>query len=64
MRVREFSSSGSMEITIGQLHPSHGAGVVMEEEEKEEWTLKELLEDDDEEGDNEDEEDDVRTDSL
>ena len=64
VRVRELSSSGSMEITRGQLHPSQGAGVVMEEEEKEEWTLKELLDDDDEEGDNEDEDDDVRTDSL
>ena len=64
VRVREFSSSGSMEITIGQLHPSQGGGVVMEEEEKEEWTLKELLEEDDEEGDNDDEDDDVGTDSL
>ena len=66
VRVRELSSSGSMEITIGQLHPSHGAGVVMEEEENEEWMLKELLEEEeeDEEGDNEDEDEDVRTESL
>ena len=56
--VRELSSSGSMEITIGQLQPSQGAGVVMEEEEKEEWTLNELLEDNEEEGDNDSEDDD------
>ena len=76
VRVRELSSSGSMEITRGQLHPSQGAGVVMEEEENEEWMLKELLEEEEEEGNNEeedeegdnddedDEDEDVRTESL
>ena len=64
VRVREFSSSGSMEITIGLLHPSQGGGVVMEEEENEEWMLKELLEEEDEEGDDDEDEEDVRTESL
>ena len=64
VRVRELSSSGSIEITRGQLHPSQGAGVVMEEEENEEWMLKELLEEEDEEGDDDEDEEDVRTESL
>ena len=45
----ELVSSGSILISIGQLHPSQGGGGVIEDEENEECTLNELHEEEEEE---------------